>query len=316
MGSGDADIQGGFEVKSQLVLAADQNPLEITSPDQGLEIVLRNAPPDDDGHAPGLVAKVVGPAEKIEDVATQLRSILADQLDILTFVTHARMQIERCFRVMEWDAGKKTRATHVLKTFDPDHPPVPNFPGVVMPAVNVIARENLPGHVRQAPKCFRLGVIGRYADEQFQQFWTAIEIMAEGEKDIAEIPVPCPTCGHALHCPQCDATPIRRPMAQEAIRALFDQIGIEDAAAVYKRLSDTRNCIMHGRDVAKLEKKHGPMPALINEAAFVAWHAILRGMVVPADGVMANLGWDFQHKEMVLRGLFEVGHTGPGDHPG
>ena len=72
---------------------------------------------------------------------------------------------------------------------------------------------------------FRLGVIIGHSDEQFLQFWMAIEILAEGTKDPALVPITCPTCslntasriascagGHSL-CEYVPMSPPRGPLA-------------------------------------------------------------------------------------------------------
>ncbi len=50
---------------------------------------------NDEGHTIDMVASVTGSAESIDAAESELRGVLAEQLDLLTFTTHSRFKIER-----------------------------------------------------------------------------------------------------------------------------------------------------------------------------------------------------------------------------
>lgn len=260
-----------FDVESTIVLEEGQGPLTLRGDLPLFEMLLRNAKPDERGHVPRLSVSVVAKSASIDEVATSFRKVLGEQLDILTFSTHERFRIERCRRVLEWEPGRNMRTFKIIQNFAPIDPPTPHFPVQCLPTVETISRVGLSGHLRQALQSFRLGTLTKYPEEQFQQFWMVIEVLAEGDKNIALIPVTCPKCSHDVHCPRCDKTPMRRPIAQEAIQALIKRIGVAEPQALHKRLYTARNSIMHGRPIARLEKKLGRTIAqIMNEAALVA----------------------------------------------
>lgn len=305
-----------FDVESTVVLGEGQGPFTLDGDSPSFEMTLGNAKPDERGHVPRLSVTVVADSASIDDVATSFRTLLADQLDLLTFATHARFKVERCRRVLEWEPSRNRRAMRIMQNFAPLDPPTPHFPEEVLPTVAAFSRVRLSDHLRLALRSFRLGVLAQYPEEQFQQFWMAIETLAESEKDPTLVPVTCPECGHAVHCPRCDKTPTRRPIAQEAIRALIKGIGVPEPDKMHKRLYAARNSIMHGRSAVRLEKELGrTVTQLMNEAAHVAWYGILRSLPPIDEACFADYGWRFEHQEMVIAMIGEYAHVGDGDHP-
>lgn len=90
-----------------VVIACDEPPIEIT---------FRNAPRDAEGHVPELVAEVVGDCDSIEDVSTQFRELLANQLDIVSFATHSTFSIDQCLRVIDWEPFQRSRRIDRLRS--------------------------------------------------------------------------------------------------------------------------------------------------------------------------------------------------------
>src|ERR1700754_3653865 len=97
-----SQFRADFDVKGSLVLPTGSEPFRLRSQSTPFEMTFRNAELDESGHATNLVVEVVGNSESIDDVASQFRTLLARQLDMLSFVTQSRFTIERCTRVIEW----------------------------------------------------------------------------------------------------------------------------------------------------------------------------------------------------------------------
>jgi hypothetical protein len=218
--------------------------------------------------------------------------------------------------VIEWEPYRKERAFIIMQKFSALYPPHPGFPEECLKTAESLVKADLPGHVRRAMEAFRVGVLTSHPDEQFQQFWMAIEILAEGEKDPALVPVTCPDCRNALHCPHCNKTPLRRPVAQEAIRAMIGKIGTPDPEATFKRLYGVRNHIMHGRSTASVERTFGqPMIDFMNEAAKVAWYSIALSLPEVDKLVFAGHEGIFNHHHIVPHLPGKLAHNEQDKHP-
>ncbi len=76
-----------FDVSGTVVLPNDSQPVVLHGDDPVSEIIIRNAAVDASGFVPRLDMQVIATAETIETVAHAFRELLAQQLDILTFVT-------------------------------------------------------------------------------------------------------------------------------------------------------------------------------------------------------------------------------------
>ncbi|MEJ0017595.1 MAG: hypothetical protein WDN25_13715 [Acetobacteraceae bacterium] len=311
-------FRADFDVRGTLVLRDGSPTLNLRNDDPPFEIILRNAKPDTGGHVPGLDIRVIGPCDSIDDVPTSFREVLAKQLDILTFVTHSSFVIDQCRRVIEWEPFQKRRMIKVMQKFDPLYPPDPEFPSECIDTAQAIVQANPPPYVLRALRCFRVGVRLEQPEEQFPQFWLALETIAEGHKDRARTPIKCPKCQGPLQCKQCEETPTRRPMAQQAIRDLVAKVMPgHQPDQCYRRLTDTRNHLMHGRTKRSIEDETGrSLDDLVNEVAYVAWNSIL--LAIPnLQGALqfAHRDGDFAHRFLVAGPVLTFDHTGVDEHP-
>lgn len=89
-----------YNVASDLVLTAGQQELTLQAP-ENYSIILRNGQVDEQGNTAHLIATVIGPATSFDTAPKELRSILAVRLDLLGFMSHARLKIEGARRVIE-----------------------------------------------------------------------------------------------------------------------------------------------------------------------------------------------------------------------
>ncbi len=97
-----------FDVTGDLVLPNNVNELELAG-FEGFVTTLKNGSLDEDGNATGLVVTIIGSTESIEYAHQELRSALAEQLDLLAFVTRSRFKIDSPRRVVEWEQGRQVR---------------------------------------------------------------------------------------------------------------------------------------------------------------------------------------------------------------
>jgi len=64
-------------------------PLAITGSNPPFEMLFLQRDAGYSDHVPGIVVQVVADAKSIDDAPDQFRTLLAQQLDVLSFVTHS-----------------------------------------------------------------------------------------------------------------------------------------------------------------------------------------------------------------------------------
>jgi hypothetical protein len=309
-------FRADYDVKSSIVLPPGADSFLLRGLDPDFEITFRNARPDQAGHVPSLEVEVVADSESIDRVADSFRTLLADQLDILSFSTHSTFLIDQCRRVLEWEPFQKTRALRPLQQFDPLYPPEPELHRELLDTVQKIVLSKPPDYVQRALRFFRNGVRERQHEDQFQHFWLVIETIAEGTKEKTRIPIPCPKCGGDLYCTHCNETPMRRPMARQAIRQMLEA-NVNNGTEIYRNLVKTRDHLLLGRSPDSVEAEIGQSLAnLVNDAAGVAWHIIL-GAMPRLDGTnhFANRGGDFANKSLTIIPDMQFTYDGDAPHP-
>jgi hypothetical protein len=223
--------------------------------------------------------RVISDCDTIDNAAGQFRTLLAQQLDVFSFVTYSAFRIEECMRVVDWEPHQRSRRVRPMKKFDRFDPPDPELHRELIDTAQRITRAGQEDYVMQALRSFRHGVIEEQPEDQFQNFWLAIEIIAEGSKATTRAPIPCPKCQGPLFCSECNERPLRRPMARQSIRELLSAVREDGGGRFYRDLVRTRDHLLHGRSPDTVEKKVGvPLSVLVNEAGGAAWHAILYSM--------------------------------------
>ena len=310
-------FRADYDVKGSLVLPTGSAPVLVRSESPAFEMTFRNADPDESGHVPNLVVQVVAESNSIDHVADQFRSLVAKQLDLLSFVTHSTFMIGQCRRVLEWEPFKKNRALRPQQEFDPHHPPSPDMQKALFDSAQALLEAKPPDYIVNALRSFRLGLLERQLEDQFQHFWFAIETTAEGSKELAKIPIPCPRCAGELFCAKCSTTPMRRPMARQAIKQLLSKLH-SNSDQSYRMLVGTRDHLLHGRSSDLVEAKIGAsMEALVDMAGATAWKAIWHSMQRPDQQIsmMAYRDGKFANRTLVADLEMEFAYPGDAAHP-
>ncbi|MYN28443.1 hypothetical protein [Duganella levis] len=244
-----------IRVKSEIVFPTSDDFIVVEYLDSKYKITLRNAPALENKIVRSLDATIMGEAESMDEVGHDFRAILARWLDNLAYVCQCSLVIEKVWRVVEWEPGQKKRKFKALNVLDKF--PETILSGNIIKTANALAQSDLPPHVRRALQCFRTALLLFSQEDRFMQFWTAVEVLANGSKEKKSIPIPCGECGGAISCKSCGDSPTRVPMATQAIRDLFFTIGVPDAGASFKLLSKVRHGITHGRTNDSIEAETG-----------------------------------------------------------
>jgi hypothetical protein len=306
-----------FQVTGDLVLPADVAELNLSS--AGVATTLRNNSKNDEGHAIDMLAIVVGEADSMKFAYSELRAALAEQLDLLSFVTQSRYRIERPIRAVEWEPHQKKRQFRAYHTVDSQYPPEPRLTREYLATVEYLDGRAVPHFVRTALKYFRYGLLDPQPEDQFMRLWLSLEIVAENTKEKHKASIQCPVCGEALSCSQCGTNPERVPMAKQEIDRMIGTVAGDQAPKVSKHLFIARNGLMHGRSVESIEKECNiPMEQIVNELGTVTWHAIMSTIPLGDSGPQLHLGhrsWQFTNLTMVASLVGEMEHKGDDPHP-
>jgi hypothetical protein len=272
-------FRADFDVSGSIVLPEGSRSLLLNGTDPKFKIVLSNAEPDSAGHVPALSIQVIADAPAIEQVPNQFRDLLADQLDLLTFATQCEFTIQQCRRVIEWEPYQKVRAFRMMQKFNPLYPPSPDLPADLVATAQALIDLAPPTYVRLALRYFRYGVLSEQVENQFQQFWLAIETVAEGRKPPTRIPIQCAKCGGQMACERCHDVPMRTPMSRQAIRDLINVTARPNADQIYRDLVTVRDRLAHGGSVEGAAAKTGKtMAQLVEIAGNLAWYSIRASM--------------------------------------
>ncbi len=269
-----------FEVSSTVVLPKGSAPHPLRGDQTDCEILLRNAKPDPSGHTPGLEAMVIASSDSMKSAIDEFREMLAERLDILSFVTQSSFKIEGCLRIIDWEPFQNKRITRVFKKFDPLYPPSPSLPTSCIDTAGILLIANKGSYIQHALRYFRLGVIVNQPEEQFQYFWLAVECVADGRKNRHRVPIVCYNCNNALVCSNCHEKLTRSPPTAEAMRDLFRVTVRPDPDGIYKELSGLRNKLFHGgssfrKAVAKTGKQ---LSDIVDTSGILAWHSIMASL--------------------------------------
>lgn len=301
-----------FDVSSDLVLSADLSELHLNKT-ADTQLLFRNAAVDVQGNPTGLIATVIASSESIDTAQEELRSILAGQLDLLSFVTHSCFKITSPRRLVEWDAGKKVRNFRTYFTSDSRYPPDPELAMDFINTIGELEKANPPSFARKALKYFRYGLMDHQHEDQFMHFWLALEIVAENTKPKTPHPIICSACNAAMKCSSCGFEPTRVPIAKQEIETIIAKIVGDVAKEVSNRQFRTRNCLMHGGSPETIEKEcNMPLALIVNELGEITWNAIMSTMFLE-KGTQLTFG---SHEEGFARRSLMMSVLGTFEHTG
>jgi hypothetical protein len=107
----------------------------------------------------------------------------------MSFATQGTFAIDRCLRVLDWEPYQVRRRLQPEAKFDALYPPSPDLPKEIIETVQTIIRACPERYVIRAMHYFRQGVIETELMDQFLQFWTVLEVIAEGSKKTERVPL-------------------------------------------------------------------------------------------------------------------------------
>jgi hypothetical protein len=203
--------RGDFYLLTGPVIDVGKFPLRIESANQ-IEIVIRKSPIDGSGFSSGLLITVVTEARGAGDLPTLLE-VLNQQLDVFAFVTRRAFQLSPMpLGIVAWDNFAKVRqymwfqdrrAIRVVENLSEG-----------FDAVARIAALSTSEYQKQALHAFRVALWSERAEDKFQAFWRAVEIIATNRKGNRKALRDCPKCHSTpLVCVDCGYKLASKPTA-------------------------------------------------------------------------------------------------------
>jgi hypothetical protein len=314
-----ANFRCDFLVLPDLVFPSDQKVVRLGL-EGGPTFTYRNEPSGIDGHSHALIVSVVGQANSIETAERELRDMLIDHLNLLSFVLQSRFRIKHPIRLFDWEPHQIQRRMLAFHSSDPRMPPEPVLDVKFFATVGELQRATPNDAIRKAMKYFRYGMMNEVHEDQFFNFWLALEIIAEDIVPKVPVAVTCKACSGALICATCGHKAMRTPSARSAIEPLIRQFA--DPKYSEERvwqLADARNKLLHGASSLSIEAHCGrPLAALVNDLGVITWSAILSSLRFKPSGVdleFAHFGGEFASVRHVARAHIVFAHDGPEEHP-
>ena len=214
-------------------------------------------------------------APSLTDAREVADSHLADCMNMLAFSTGSRFQRHRIRQIVEINPGAPM--TNVLMWGDDIEfeDPQPFLDQNIARSIERLSEFDVPPAIRRAMRWYRLGVNSRNPDDQFTNFWFALEIVAEFQKSTEKVPDACPICRSPLYCETCKMHPTHRPYAKQAIRELLKAVDKDCDDATIDRLDKTRNSLMHGATLKEIEDSLSePHEEIVDVLGRLLWRAL------------------------------------------
>lgn len=316
------DFRVDFKVKGDLVLEEESPQMSYTAGQH--TYVFANGEERIDGHTSRLLVSVIGPHADLPGSIEVFRGLLADQLNLLTFVTQHRFEIEGPTIAVEWTPGPGERAFHAFTSQDARWPPAPSLSDTIFESVKRMADSNLPRHILSAARWFRAGSLHVSPESQVMQYWIAFETVIDGGKTRDQTSVMCAFCNAGLACAACKKQLMRTPMAKPLMRDfLRSGLGEESGTRMFKAFDFARNRLIHGAAVAdterRLQSEYGMSMAEcaehIGRAAYWAIYGAAAPLLGTDDQIQLYVADSLVNMNMQFAVAGIVPHAGPEEHP-
>lgn len=201
---------------------------------------------------------------------------LADCMNMLAFTTGSGFQRHRIRQIVEINPGASMPTVLMWSDSIEYEDPQPFLDENLARTIERLSEFDLPPAIRRALRWYRLGVNSRDPDDQFTNFWFALEIVAEFQKSTEKVSDACPKCRSPLYCETCKEHPTHKPYAKQAIRELLKAVDRECDDATITRLDKTRNSLMHGFTLKEIEDSlPQPHEQIVDVLGRLLWRALV-----------------------------------------
>lgn len=176
---------------------------------------------------------------------------------------------------------------------------------------------DIPPAIRRALRWYRLGINATVPDDQFMNFWFALELVAEFQKSTEKVSDRCPHCRSPLYCELCKTHPVHRPYAKQAIRALLKAVDKKCDDATIERLDKTRNSLMHGSTLKEIEDSlPQPHEQIVDILGRLLWKALIHQFPQEMFGGTLVMGYPSTYIHRTVHGVAHLQTVVPADSDG
>ena len=208
-----------------------------------------------------------------QDIA---EGFLAECLSMLVFTTGSGFERYRIRRIVDATPSGGMRSLLKWSKSIEYEDPQPFLREDKMRAIERLLEFDIPPALRRALRWYRLGVNETAPDDQFMNFWFALEIVAELQKSIEKIADRCSQCQSPLYCMSCKTHPVHRPYPKQAIRALLKSVDKECDDTTIDLLDKTRNSLMHSSTLREIEESlPQPHEEVVDILGRLLWKALI-----------------------------------------
>lgn len=244
---------------------------------------------------------------------------LVDCLNMLAFTTGCAFRRHRIRQIVESTRPELSQMRSVLMWGDSIEyeDPQPFLCEDTARAIERLLEFDIPAVICRAMRWYRLGINATTPDDQFMNFWFALELVAGFQRSSEKVPDRCPRCQSPLYCASCKTNPVHRPYPKQAIHALLKSIdkGCDDATI--ERLEKTRNSLMHGVTLKEIEDSlPQPHEQIVDVLGRLLWMALILQFPHEMFNGTLGMGYPSTYIHRVVHGVVDVQTFVPVDADG
>ena len=268
-----------FDITSDVSITNDAAKRSIQSPNGDFSLVVREVVSREGDGIATFRCNMECESEDLEHSQQDFMEKILCVLDIMSLVTHATFAFHRLHKVFDWTSNKTMREGLMFIYDPPESSPDWALDQEFFETANLLQYAMIDNRLLSALRWFRLGVIADTSQEQFQNFWFALELLAQYKKRTKKIHDACPTCGEALYCKGCDTYPMHRPYPIQEIESVFQEFAPNELG-LFQIMNKARNKLMHGVPASKIEAiTDVPLHQMIDPLAQLTWRGLISEVI-------------------------------------
>lgn len=248
-------IAANYEVRSEMSIVADDLVLGIKDPKGTFRARIQNIQRAEYTTPFLLSVHLYFDAPSFREARDIADELLSRCMSLLAFTTGGAFRSHRIRQLVNATPGHTGMRDMLLWSERIEYEnPQPLLSEKTSDAIERLLQFDMPPAIRRAMRWYRLGVNGEVPDDQFMNFWFALEIVAEFQKGSEKVPDRCAVCKSPLFCEACKTHTTHRPYAKQAIRDLLLRVDNVCDDMVVDRLDRARNGLMHGSTLAEIDE--------------------------------------------------------------
>ena len=280
-----------FDLTSDVSMPSDAEKYSIQSPNGDFSLVVREVSSKEGEPLATFRCNMEFESESLEHAQQDFMDRLLGVLDIMSLVTHAIFRFDRLHKIFDWTPNKTMRAGLIYFYDPPESTPDWVLDQEFFETANLFQHATMDDQLLSALRWFRLGIVADTSQEQFQNFWFVLELLAQYKKSTNKINDSCPMCRGALYCEACDTHPTHRPYPKQAIESIWRNLAPNEFK-LFGIMNRARNGLMHGVPAGKIEEITGvPLHQMIDHLAQLTWKGLISEVIanLPKDKRPNNL---------------------------